>query len=430
MDADSSIGQIDQSTASLTDNNWLARLHKLQSWIVLGYAVSLPVSMTVSWILLILGIVLVLIDLISSEQSRQLLKQRAPLLIPLGVMSMTIAASGFHHGGIKEAARCVWSLKAISCYFLASLTFSREPSLATRCLSALLVVSAAAGVFGAIQQVFNFHPFGFHYLQATGFLGGPMAFAGQMQIFALLALALAITGGYEHCSGRLASKGTYATVVLCNWLGVLFCAERSAWFGAAAALLVCAAFISFKMFRRTVVALVVIGATLWFCVPVVQTRLQATLDLRHDVSTQARLTIWRKAVLEWQREPIFGVGFLNFPHLDIKEAELPGRSKELNHAHSNYLHMLATSGALGLSAYLYLLASCLFLSKRLWQNGKCHSNKFVAGVGIGLFATTVALAASGLFEYNFGTAQVRLAQWFVFGLLALSAWPIPKSNPN
>jgi len=31
--------------------------------------------------------------------------------------------------------------------------------------------------------------------------------------------------------------------------------------------------------------------------------------------------------------------------------------------------------------------------------------------------STAALMVAGIFEYNFGTAQVRLAQWFVLAML-------------
>ena len=38
-------------------------------------------------------------------------------------------------------------------------------------------------------------------------------------------------------------------------------------------------------------------------------------------------------------------------------------------------------------------------------------------IALGIAGGTIALMVSGLFEYNFGTAQVRLMQWFVLGML-------------
>ncbi len=50
------------------------------------------------------------------------------------------------------------------------------------------------------------------------------------------------------------------------------------------------------------------------------------------------------------------------------------------------------------------------------QKNKNYS-KLEQGIYLGILAGIVSLAISGLFEYNFGTGQVRLAQWFLLAML-------------
>ncbi len=40
-----------------------------------------------------------------------------------------------------------------------------------------------------------------------------------------------------------------------------------------------------------------------------------------------------------------------------------------------------------------------------------------SGIGIGTFGALVSLLVAGIFEYNFGAGQVKLAQWFLVGAL-------------
>lgn len=386
---------------------------------MLAYAISLPLSMTLSWVLLIIGLTLVAAHLFLNREDALLLAG-APLMVPVAVFCAAAAISGLHHGGLLESLYSIWSLKALACYFFAAFCIATQPRLANVCICGLLSVSAAAGIFGAVEQIFDFHPFGYHYLQGTGFLSGPMAYAGQMQLFAMLSLALALTGGYRWLSSPWSGKRVFLFVTIANCLGLLFCGERSAWLGAMSAVIVSTYLLSRRIFWQALLTLSAVAAIGWFCVPLVHSRLQSTFNPGSDVSTQARVTVWRRAIVEWQHSPIVGIGLLNFPHLPITEATVPGRSKDLHHAHSNYLQMLSTAGIIGLAAFLFLIFAAMRAAIGLWRQSKKASNLLAQGIGLGLFSGLVSLAVSGLFEYNFGTAQVRLSQWFLLGMLALA----------
>jgi hypothetical protein len=63
---------------------------------------------------------------------------------------------------------------------------------------------------------------------------------------------------------------------------------------------------------------------------------------------------------------------------------------------------------------LYLLYRTLKVAVKKFRLAEDPLN---AAIGMGLFGAAIALSVAGVFEYNFGTTQVRLAQWFLFGLL-------------
>jgi O-antigen ligase len=401
------------------ENLWLKRLHALENALALAYAISLPLSMTASWVILTAAIIVLAIDLLVSAPARKQLLSHAPLMVPMFVLTAAVAASGIENGGMSEAARFVYSLKALLAYFFASLCFSRYPRLSKNVLFALLGVGAVAGLWGTYQQIFNFHPFGYKWLQGTGFLAGPMAYAGQMQLLSMLALGLLFTGGYRQLPLFMSGRTVFALITAANVLGLIFAGERSAWLGGLAGVVAATALISWRKFLTAVVVLSVVGSLSYLFVPLVHTRVDGLLSARSDVSSQVRLTVWHRAIQEWQRSPLLGIGFLKFPPLNIPEATVPGHSRVIDHAHSNYFHLLATTGIFGLIAFAYLLFSILRHSRRLYLTGLRSAVPFLSGCGNGLFAATVSLAVAGLFEYNFGTAQVRLAQWFLLGLLGL-----------
>ena len=302
-------------------------------------------------------------------------------------------------------------------YFWAFIVFAKNPNSKQTCLQALLVVAAISGVVGAIEQIFNMHPFGYHYLQGTGFLGGPMAYAGQMQIFSLLALAILLVGGYRDFAFSLKRSSIFILIVLANFLGVIFAAERNAWLGLVVGLIVMTAVISWRTLLKCCLVLAVISVVCFMIVPVVHTRITQLENWRQDISVKARLQIWQESLKLWRASPVFGIGIRHYPHFNMPEAIVPGRSKDINHAHSNYLHILSTTGLIGLTAYLWLWFVVFKTSLSCYLKARETGSKIESSLALGILASTVALLVSGIFEYNFGTAQVRLAQWFVLAML-------------
>lgn len=419
------------------------KLRFLEGLTVVLFAAGLPVSLTLSWILfttgVIVSIVIFLLDVRArivrpAPQFQALL--RAPLSLPLAVFLSIVTISGAYNAPapgemVRYGWKSFWSMKGLMVYLWARHMFTRDPQLIFSCLQPLLIVSGVGGIWGMIQQVFNFHPFGYQYLQGTGFHSGPMPFAGQMQMFSMVALAFLACRGYSAfeqgimvCGKQLMPGVLHRTpamvaVTLANCLGLLFAGERSAWLGGAAAVLVMAALLGRKVFAWAAGGLAAFSLAAWAFIPLVRVRIEALLNGQSDISVQARLVLWEKAKQYWQQSPVFGIGIQNFPAQLMPEAIVPGRSVVLDHAHSNYFHILATTGALGLIAYLYMWIWATITGLRSYLAAKTACWR---AVYLGVTAAIAALLVSGAFEYNFGTSHVRLTQWFLLSMLGMTVY--------
>lgn len=408
------------------------KLLKALEVVVCLFAVVLSLPITIPWVVLIVGLGLWLllrtIWLVSSRLKANT-KLSGPieplflgqLFLPIIVFAAAVALSGSTIYGANDILKSLTSLRSFIVYFWAVDVFSMRPSMRSPALASLLAAGAVAGICGTFEQLCDWHPMSYKFLQGTGFLSAPMAFAGQMQIFSLLSLTLLVSGAYKILPGIFKNKLFFALIAIANICGVIFAAERSAWLGAiAGTLLICAVAERKLLFKALVFICLLIFAGMKF-IPMVHKRLMPLLDWQHDVGTRVRLDLWSKAWELFRQAPIFGVGVSHFPHMTIKEALVPGRSAYLDHAHNNYLQIFATMGSVGFIAYIYLLGAMITLC---WRNASGVSPRlnnqeqlFERALSIGVLAALVSLMVAGLFEYNFGTGQVRLTQWFILAML-------------
>ncbi len=395
-------------------------IRSLSNFLIIAYAVSLSLPITIPWTILTIGIVVMLIHFVLLASKGKLAEEKnifhAPLTKAIAVFAVAVLLSGAANGGIQEAVKSILGLRGMLVYFWAYWAFTFNPKLKALSTMAILLIGSLAGVSATIEQLTGWHPFSFPYLQGTGFLSGPMAFSGLAQLFSLLAIGIFLKNGYKEFPAWLARPYVFIAILLGNCMGLLFCSERSAWFGAIIALLITSLLVSRRATVFTSISLAATAALGWLLLPVVKERVSALLNWQTDVSVSTRLILWRRAWHVFKESPVFGIGIRRFPHLRIKEALQQGHVA-LDHAHSNYLHILATTGIVGICSYFYLWFSALKVSYLNQIN--TDFEKLEQGIYLGIFAGIVSLAVSGLFEYNFGTGQVRLAQWFLLAMLAL-----------
>jgi len=415
---------------------------------------------TIPWVILIAGVAISLAAAgLEKSQSggyrrHLILLLQSPLAGAIGVFAMAAVLSGFINGGLGEAFQSFVSLRGFIVYFWAYDAFQSEHGLKNRAVSCLIFVGAVAGFWAAFQQLTGFHPGSFKYLQGTGFLATPMTFSGTMQIFSLLAIGLLFGGAFRQQTGFLARPEFFAPLVVGNLLGMIFASERSGWLGFAGGLILAAATLPNRQRLANVAAsLATLSVVAWLTIPVVKTRFVE--DWQHDPSLTFRILVWDHALRVFRAHPLFGVGIRRFPQLPVPANLAPGHAPVLDHAHSNYIHILATLGLFGFACYLYTWWRVIITAWRGFQKeesaevlprdpreieetpiaggsaagNESHSWNFDQGLSFGIMAGAIALMLSGLFEYNFGTGQIRLTQWFIFAMLAANKVGVAHERP-
>ncbi len=212
-------------------------INRLCDLSVVLYAISLSLGITWQWVIFLIGLGLYILSIVCGSNPKQQLKDtfksiaEAPLTIPLIIFVLAVTLSGLANGGLTEGLRSFTSFRGILIYFWAYQAFTNRVDLREKATITAIVVGCCSRRLGMIQQITGYHPHTFAYLQGTGFLAGPMAFAGIMQILSLLAFGLTINNAYKNLHSPLAKPSLFYLVLAGNACGLIFSGERSAWVG-------------------------------------------------------------------------------------------------------------------------------------------------------------------------------------------------------
>jgi O-antigen ligase len=208
----------------------------------------------------------------------------------------------------------------------------------------------------------------------------------------------------------------------------LFMYSRVPW-AALAAALVAACLVALRVggFRRSLVAVVAIGAF----VGVVGTpymlhlaRMAAGLAQGPESGLSFRLAAWLDAPKVIAKNPSRGTGLGTYmavrPTLDIpRSARLPPEFPTPLHPHNAYLQQLAEVGVVGGAAFAMMWATAL------WAGWRVSTDRVLGdGINVGLFLALVALVVSNLGENMFeGTERLRFQSmaWMAAAVL-IAKW--------
>ncbi|HXL72645.1 MAG TPA: O-antigen ligase family protein, partial [bacterium] len=139
----------------------------------------------------------------------------------------------------------------------------------------------------------------------------------------------------------------------------------------------------------------------------------------------SRLSIWGPAVVMIKAHPFFGVGLdtfkIAFPYYSgIQFNQIDGLFTSSRMAHNELLQIAATSGLLGLTAYLLVVGSFAFLGWKTCQKSASHERLVLTAI----LSAGLAYQVQNLF--SFGVAAINLV-WFF--LLAIVAYFQNRSTP-
>jgi putative inorganic carbon (HCO3(-)) transporter len=182
---------------------------------------------------------------------------------------------------------------------------------------------------------------------------------------------------------------------------------RGAWLGLAIGLLLAVAVGR----PRALIFLPLVTVLLYLALPQpMMQRVSTTFNL-HDTSTRERLAMFGSGVEMVHQHPVLGLGpgLVQPAFAEYRSDDAPMR---IPHLHNNVIQIAAERGMAGLLAYLGILTAFCMHAGRTLRTASATSRPAV----VGCLMAVAGVTAAGLFEYNWGDAEV----WIVT-LVSLSA---------
>lgn len=134
-------------------------------------------------------------------------------------------------------------------------------------------------------------------------------------------------------------------------------------------------------------------------------------------SGEIRRIVWQGAMNVWKKYPVVGSGVETFALSYYQGRPMAHNLTSewnflYNKAHNEYLNFLATTGALGLVSYLFLILAILFLFKSLIFNDNGEKNN----IDIALVSGFISILITNFFGFSVVTTNLL---FFMFPALAL-----------
>lgn len=374
---------------------WLRRTREAA---LLAAAFSMPFSIALSQGALALATVCALAEALRGWRPPRL-GIEWPLLAFVAWALIDIAFSQDPAESLRHAKRFLL-LPAIWLFAAAA----AQPRLRASLLVALAAGSAGVAAFGILQ-----------YLRGPGGLAGRamltqgyMTAGGLMMLCALTLLAFCLR------PGTAGSRRWLLPALALTLAALVFTHTRNAWLGFAAG-----ALLSFLLVRPRLAPLVLglILAAGLLAPAGYRERLLSSFDPRHPHNVQ-RVIMWRTGWSLVADYPLTGVGDLDLKR--IYRARHAGEQVEIKgHLHSNPVMFAVLWGWPGLLLALGFLGSLAWQLGRRWRALGALGERAppgVAGWTLAALAAWLGFMLGGLFEWNFGDAEIALLLWSLCGL--------------
>lgn len=304
----------------------------------------------------------------------------------------------------------------------------------------VLLIATLASCLYALVQALGADPFHWSRIATFGDQGalrpfGTLGHANTLGVVVAAALPLVVARLLE---GRRAWWVTVCGAVLALVTAITL--SRAAWLGACAGLVVTltAGWIATGPRRTSLrglagAAAVVAGVALLAITRIgpgraIAARLAGFFDIRAG-SSASRLEIWRSALAMWHDRPWIGHGpdtfAMVFPRFQSPAYWRLEWGAVPEHAHSIYLHALATRGLMGLIAGVLWGGATLLAAGRAWQRTP-DARPLVAGLAGALMSLAVAGAFGALGIA--GALIVVLASALLASLAELPATDLPPGQ--
>jgi O-antigen ligase len=268
---------------------------------------------------------------------------------------------------------------------------------------ALIVSSVATALWGMQDLILHLNEY-IHFQKRIAEFQMYMTAGGIMMIAVLLLIPFVV-----HPATPKKIRIWILVALIPLGINLLFTFTRSSWLGFIAGAVVIGAIRTRKVFF-----VLAVGVALLIALSSTQmrSRIFSIVDPNHR-NNVARVNMWRTGLRIVHDYPVFGIGDVGVETVWYRYSD-PGWTEE-GHLHSNLIMWLATTGIVGCGVLLALFVKMWLVVARIEKRFRHHW--FTASLALGGLAVQAGFHVNGLFEWNFGDAEIITLVWAVLGLI-------------
>jgi O-antigen ligase/tetratricopeptide (TPR) repeat protein len=346
------------------------------------------------------------------------------LLCTVSALVSTLASMSPHTSwrGAADSQAGLWTILGYLVLFLATRTACNTFADGRRLLTAAVFGAAIASIY-AIVQAFGRDPLEWDGVSVFAGTARPFATLGHPNVLgAYLVLAGPLAFAFAERAARARrwfACAILASIGLLSGVVILLTLSRAAWLAAGFASLVLLGAWWLAGAKRASVMLamgLVLAGSIGACT--LGAKPEMSQRVRHLADGSGRWQLWRAAWDVFRDRPVSGSGLDTFRlafgskrPADYRQVE--GDAAPVK-AHNEFLHTLATQGALGGLALAALLAGLGVATVRSWRQVVPEDQPFLAAISAGIAGFVV--------QNLFGFTTAGCGTLFVTFLALLSRW--------
>jgi O-antigen ligase len=276
----------------------------------------------------------------------------------------------------------------------------KDEAFGKKLIGALIIVSSILAWYGV-----------FKYLASGGGLGNRLRlFHHWMTSGGILMLVALVASAFWFTDAPRKIKIWIGVLSLPILLSLVFTFTRSSWLGFLAGLGLLALLKSRKF-------LVILAVVILFGVLLapanMQDRIRSIFDPTHRNNIE-RLNMWQAGINAIQDRPLTGYGDIDFGKI-YQKYKLPTAKENVGHFHNNFIQTGAMFGIPGILFFFGLMVTLFILEFQVFRQIPPEA-WFARAVALGSLAVLAGFNINGLFEWNFGDAEVVMIFWFTVGI--------------
>jgi putative inorganic carbon (HCO3(-)) transporter len=384
------------------------RLSYLIEHCLLAVAFFLPLSLNVTSVFLAVGAILWTVKMV---YARRLEFRRTPfdILVALLVVLSAVSILFSPDRGVSFYNYYHLMGRYIVLYYLVINNVNSIEQV-KRLVIAVLCSSAAVAAYGFYQYFHGVDISAFEWVDGEQFpdlkirvfstLKNPNLLAG------FLVTIMSVATGIGLTTSRLKNKLLLFGLTLALGICLVFTYSRGAWLSVLAVILV----YGMVHNRKILWLLAVLPILLLIGHDVVMERIVSILNPT-DTSSTLRMALWESTLAMIGDKPIFGIGWgaywMVYPAYDFFVQDA---GTKIFHAHNMYLHIAAEIGIPGLLVFLTIMFGHLKTAREIAGRA---SNRWLAGLMLGIMAAFTGIAVSGFTDYILFNIQLSMLFWLM-----------------